>query len=167
MGGHFLLGEMSPGPVSIQESRVPAEAGPAAPNGSATTSMKINVLSFLKQACSTWTLGRSRSEVARLQTAVDGYLLSMASDNIVNGIVASPEHRRILLELSSKLDLENDPRIRAALRADEERIAAFIVSLLDSKYALDGVLDLEGNSAQCFLDVVQDVRSCAIFVSLD
>ncbi|KAJ6476188.1 hypothetical protein C8R45DRAFT_1009160 [Mycena sanguinolenta] len=80
----------------------------------------------------------------------------MASDNVVSGIVASPEHRRILLELSSKLDLENDPRIRAALRADEERISAFIVSILDSKHALDGVLDLEGNSAQCFLDVIQD-----------
>ncbi|KAJ7239976.1 kinase-like domain-containing protein [Mycena haematopus] len=99
---------------------------------------------------------RSPSEVVRIQTTVDGYLLSMASDNVVSGIVVSPAHRKILLELSSQLGLGNDPRIRTALRADEERIAAFIVSILESKCALDGVLDLEGNSAQCFLDVVQD-----------
>ncbi|KAJ7817850.1 hypothetical protein B0H14DRAFT_2263035, partial [Mycena olivaceomarginata] len=50
-------------------------------------------------------------------------------------------------------------RLRTALRADEEGIAASIVSILDSESAQEGVLSLEGDSAQCFLDVVQDARA--------
>lgn len=44
-------------------------------------------------------VSRSLGEVARLQAVVDGYQLSMASDSVVSGIVASLGHRKILLEV--------------------------------------------------------------------
>ncbi|KAJ6454088.1 hypothetical protein C8R47DRAFT_997397, partial [Mycena vitilis] len=50
------------------------------------------------------------------------------------------------------LGVDEDPRFEAALRADEEHIAALIVDVLTSP-APDVV---EGDSAQCFLDAIQD-----------
>lgn len=97
----------------------------------------------------------------------------MASENIVDVIVESLECRKTLLEvgicallvrnlivtlqLSSKLGLANDPKLRTTLRTDEERIAALLVSIFTSDSAEEIVLGLEGDSAQCFLDVVQRV----------
>ncbi|KAJ7145870.1 hypothetical protein C8R44DRAFT_552683, partial [Mycena epipterygia] len=46
--------------------------------------------------------------------------------------------------------------LRKALRRDRERIAALLVSIFDSKAAEDVVLRLEGDPAQCFLDVLLD-----------
>ncbi|KAF8169206.1 kinase-like domain-containing protein, partial [Mycena galopus ATCC 62051] len=43
------------------------------------------------------------------------------------------------------------------MRADEERIAAFLVSIFSSKTEEQTALRLEGDSAQHFLDVVQEV----------
>ncbi|KAJ7041246.1 hypothetical protein C8F04DRAFT_1177432 [Mycena alexandri] len=91
----------------------------------------------------------------------------MSCDNAVNGIVASPGHRRMLLELSSKLGLYNDPGFRSALRADEERLAALIVSILDSKPAQDAVLKLEGDSAQFFVDVIQEALNRGFLMAQD
>ncbi|KAJ7490138.1 kinase-like domain-containing protein [Mycena galericulata] len=62
----------------------------------------------------------------------------------------------MLLKLASKLGLTNDPSFRNALHTDEERIATHLVSIFLSKSAEEVVLNLEGESAQCFLDVVQD-----------
>jgi hypothetical protein len=42
---------------------------------------------------------RNPNEVARLRAALDGYLLSMASDSIVNAMVESLECRKTLLEV--------------------------------------------------------------------
>ncbi|KAF8174694.1 hypothetical protein K438DRAFT_1609328, partial [Mycena galopus ATCC 62051] len=47
--------------------------------------------------------------------------------------------------------------LRAAIGKDEERIATFLVSIFSSKSDEETVLRLEGDSAQHFLDVVQEV----------
>ncbi|KAJ6554035.1 kinase-like domain-containing protein, partial [Mycena vulgaris] len=47
-------------------------------------------------------------------------------------------------------------RLRNALRLDEEHMATVLVSIFESKSAEDIVLKLEGDSAQAFLDVVQE-----------
>ncbi|KAF8169194.1 hypothetical protein K438DRAFT_1538448, partial [Mycena galopus ATCC 62051] len=47
--------------------------------------------------------------------------------------------------------------LRTAMRADEERIATFLVSIFSSKAEEETVLRLEGDSAQHFLDVVQEM----------
>ncbi|KAJ7145890.1 kinase-like domain-containing protein [Mycena epipterygia] len=131
-------------------------------NGATTPATQSKVLiyetliSFLKDACSTRIPGQSLSELARFQLTLDGYLVSMSSDSIVSGILGSLKCRKILLELSSELGLENDPNLRKALRRDRERIAALLVSIFDSQSAEDVVLRLEGDSAQCFLDAVLD-----------
>ncbi|KAF8174682.1 hypothetical protein K438DRAFT_1609323, partial [Mycena galopus ATCC 62051] len=54
-----------------------------------------------------------------------------------------------------------DPNLQAAMRADEERIATFLVSIFSSKSDEETVLRLEGDSAQHFLDVVQEVVYCS------
>ncbi|KAF7373453.1 Kinase-like protein [Mycena sanguinolenta] len=115
-----------------------------------------SLLSFLRGACSTRVPGRSFSEVAQFKTALDDYTLSMASNNVVSAIVGSLESRRTLLELSSQLGLANDPKLRAAQRTDDERIAANLISIFNSKDEEDVVLRLEGDPAQYFLDVVQE-----------
>ncbi|KAJ7353458.1 kinase-like domain-containing protein, partial [Mycena albidolilacea] len=62
---------------------------------------------------------------------------------------------QLLVQLSSKLGLTNNPRLRAAQRKDNERIAAVLVSIFNSKFEEAAVLSLEGHSAQSFLDVIQ------------
>ncbi|KAJ7788554.1 kinase-like domain-containing protein [Mycena olivaceomarginata] len=110
---------------------------------------------YLKEACSAGIPGYSPREVTQIQVTLDGYLLSMASDNPVVGIVRSVEYRKTLLELSSKLGLEKDSNLRAALRKDGERITTLLLSIFTSKSLEAAVLRLEGDHAQCFLDVVQ------------
>ncbi|KAJ6482843.1 kinase-like domain-containing protein [Mycena vitilis] len=123
----------------------PAEASPAT-----QTEFNIllyeNLLSVLKDVCAR---GGNSSEIARI---VDGWLLSMVAESAIGALISCAGHRRILLELSSNLGLDNDIRLRHALRADEEQIAALIPSVLNS----DLVLSLEGESAQNLLDVIQD-----------
>ncbi|KAF7374453.1 WD40-containing domain protein [Mycena sanguinolenta] len=60
-----------------------------------------------------------------------------------------------LLELSAELGLANDSKLRMALHRDGERIATLLRSIFVSKSLEEAVLRLEGDSAQCFLDVVQ------------
>ncbi|KAJ7839900.1 kinase-like domain-containing protein, partial [Mycena leptocephala] len=50
----------------------------------------------------------------------------------------------------------DNPRLRDALREDEERIAKEIIAILSSEAERAAVLKLEGDSAQNFLDVVQN-----------
>ncbi|KAF7347172.1 Kinase-like protein [Mycena venus] len=113
------------------------------------------LISCLKEACSIGVPGRGPSEITRLQVTLDEYLVSMNSNDPVNGIIKSLECRKTLLELASDLGLANDLELRTALRIDEERIATLLLSILSSKSAEEVVLRLEGDSAQCFLDVVQ------------
>ncbi|KAJ7772980.1 hypothetical protein DFH07DRAFT_148774 [Mycena maculata] len=126
---------------------------PATGSGASPTGIVVyeNSISFLKTACTV----TPRNEPATLPT-LDNYLLSMSADSIVTAIVKSLELRRILLELSSELGLANDPSLRSVLRTDEEAIATSLAFIFDSKSQEDAVLHLEGDSAQCFLDVVQD-----------
>ncbi|KAF7374440.1 hypothetical protein MSAN_00328100 [Mycena sanguinolenta] len=112
------------------------------------------LISCLKDACDPGIPGRSPRD-AQLRTTLDGYLLSMASDNVVSGIVQSVEYLKTLLELSVELGLANDNKLRMALHKDGERIAALLMSIFASKSLEEAVLRLEGDSAQCFLDVVQ------------
>ncbi|KAJ6476176.1 kinase-like domain-containing protein [Mycena sanguinolenta] len=105
-------------------------------------------LLFLKDLCST--------KFPRFQTTVDGYMLSMVSHGVVSAIVDSLACGKRLLELSSELGLANDPRLRTALRTDDQRIAALLESIFNPGPEKAAVLRLEGDSAQYFLDVVQD-----------
>ncbi|KAJ7041214.1 kinase-like domain-containing protein [Mycena alexandri] len=112
------------------------------------------VISFLGGALNSG-VSRSPTEAARLQTILDGYLHSAASTN-VDAIVHSLEYRKTLLEISASLGLASDSNLRTSLRTDDERIAALLLSIFDSNDDTATVLDLEGDPAQCFLDVVQD-----------
>ncbi|KAF7374478.1 Kinase-like protein [Mycena sanguinolenta] len=113
------------------------------------------LISCLKDACSPGVPGRKPRD-AQLHTTLDGYLLSMASDNVVSGIVESVDHLKTLLEVSVELGLANDRKLRLALHRDGERIATLLRSIFASKSLEEAVLRLEGDSAQCFLDVVQN-----------
>ncbi|KAJ7238778.1 hypothetical protein B0H12DRAFT_1237781 [Mycena haematopus] len=123
------------------------------------------LLSCLKDACSVGIPGRSPGEVVQLHGTLDGYLLSMASDNVVSGIVESVECLKILLELSADLGLESDYKLPIALHRDEEGIATLLLSIFKSKYLEEAVLRLEGDSAQCFLDVVQNTLDKGFFLA--
>ncbi|KAJ7353615.1 hypothetical protein DFH08DRAFT_68766 [Mycena albidolilacea] len=103
-------------------------------------------LSFLRGACNTQTL----------RMAVDNYMASMTSNSVVDAIVKSLECRKRVLEITAQLNLTNDPKLRTALRADEEGIATILVSIFNSETDEETVLRLEGDSAQYFLDVVQE-----------
>ncbi|KAJ6457353.1 hypothetical protein C8R45DRAFT_1033457 [Mycena sanguinolenta] len=81
----------------------------------------------------------------------------MASDDVVSGIVESVQCLKTLLELSADLGLSSDRKLRMALHRDGERMAAFLISIFTSKPLEEAVLRLEGDSAQCFLDVVQNM----------
>ncbi|KAJ7508306.1 kinase-like domain-containing protein, partial [Mycena galericulata] len=50
----------------------------------------------------------------------------------------------------------NDPDLRHSLRIDEGGLVTHITSIFDSKAAEHEVLSLDGDAAQCFLDVIQD-----------
>ncbi|KAJ7619293.1 kinase-like domain-containing protein [Roridomyces roridus] len=80
----------------------------------------------------------------------------MALDNMVQALIESLENKRTLLHISSQLGLAADARLRNCLRRDEEDIVAHIVSIFDSTSMQEVVLALEGDSAQGFLDVVQE-----------
>ncbi|KAJ7762172.1 kinase-like domain-containing protein [Mycena metata] len=80
----------------------------------------------------------------------------MTSGSVVGAIMDSLKNRKILLEVASQLGLK-DFIVRAALRADEEHLVALLVSALESKPIENSILTLEDDSAQCFIDVVQDI----------
>ncbi|KAF8174634.1 hypothetical protein K438DRAFT_1980100 [Mycena galopus ATCC 62051] len=112
-------------------------------------------LGFLKGACNA---DRSMNEEARmLQVTMDDCIASMATDSVVSAIAESLECRKRVLEFSNRIEVANDPNLRTAMRADEKRIAAFLVSVFSSKTEEQTALRLEGDSAQHFLDVVQEM----------
>ncbi|KAJ7041249.1 hypothetical protein C8F04DRAFT_918854, partial [Mycena alexandri] len=59
-----------------------------------------------------------------------------------------------------EIGVANEPDLRAALHSDEEWIATLLASTSNSRSAKEDVLLLKGESAQCFLDVAQDVSRC-------
>ncbi|KAJ7141842.1 kinase-like domain-containing protein [Mycena crocata] len=152
-------------------SHLPAEPGRELQGGLSLTPRKISVyqslIMFLKKACPR-NLGRSlseREESARLWMKLDGYCDSMEFGDVVTGVVKSLHCRKTLLELSSELGLEDDSNLRDALRTDEEGIAALLISGLDSASTENDVLKLEGDPAQSFLDVVQEMLDKDVFVA--
>ncbi|KAJ6476178.1 kinase-like domain-containing protein [Mycena sanguinolenta] len=118
-------------------------------------------------ACSTKVQTQSPREAAQLQATLDGYKLSMASENAVSGILESLECRRKLLEVSAKLGLENDPNLRGAFQKDEKRIATLLISIFTSSFLEEIALRLEGDPAQCFLDVVQSTLDQGLLIAED
>ncbi|KAK7055190.1 kinase-like domain-containing protein [Favolaschia claudopus] len=94
-------------------------------------------------------------QVAQLRLDLDE-CLSLACYDAVTTIAQSVQVRRVLLEIVSKLGLTNDPNLRVALRSDRERIASLLVTSLQSENDRDTMLNLSGDLAQCFLDVVQE-----------
>ncbi|KAJ7160764.1 kinase-like domain-containing protein [Mycena filopes] len=119
------------------------------------------LLSFLMQACRANSTSLGANEVAILQNCV----VSMTSENVVSVIVESLQCRKVLLELSSKFGLANNQDFRIALHTDDKQIAEHLVSIFKSKSAEDAVLRLEGDSAQYFLDVVQDTLDRGLIVT--
>ncbi|KAF7373269.1 Kinase-like protein [Mycena sanguinolenta] len=123
-------------------------------------------LSFLKGACGAQSPAyRSLNEVELLRMTVDDCISSMTSNSAVAAIVESLECRKRVLQLSTKLELTNDAKLRTAIRVDEERMATLLVSILSSESDEDAVLRLEGVSAQNFLDVVQETLDRGFIVA--
>ncbi|KAJ7875390.1 kinase-like domain-containing protein [Mycena olivaceomarginata] len=91
-----------------------------------------------------------------LRMTVDTHIASMTTNTIVDAIVKGLECRKRVLELATELELMDDPKFRVALRTDEGRIPTLLVSIFNSTSDEEAVLRLEGDSAQNFLDVVQE-----------
>ncbi|KAJ6468969.1 kinase-like domain-containing protein [Mycena vulgaris] len=81
----------------------------------------------------------------------------MSAEDYISAIVKSRDSRRTLLQLATELGVYGDERLRDALRKDEEQMANFLLVILNSGTERDAVLRLEGDSAQYFMDVVQNV----------
>ncbi|KAF8134746.1 hypothetical protein K438DRAFT_796360 [Mycena galopus ATCC 62051] len=94
-------------------------------------------------------------------TVLNAYHQSMFAEDSLSAVVNSHYWRRTLLKLIADLDIPEDVALRNALREDEERLAKNIVAILYSDSEQKAVLNLKGNSAQNFLDVLQDVEYCA------
>ncbi|KAJ7646809.1 kinase-like domain-containing protein [Roridomyces roridus] len=104
---------------------------------------------FLQAACAQ----SPRREVSQLQQSLKSYLLPTSS---VDAIVTSSGCRKLLLQLASELNLYDDAGFKNRLRTDEQRVATLLGSIFDSKANEGMILRLQGDSAQVFLDVVQD-----------
>ncbi|KAK7055191.1 kinase-like protein [Favolaschia claudopus] len=112
-----------------------------------------SLLTFVVNACDHISLvGRNAHEVAHLRQVLDGYLASTASDDVVHAIIQSLEIRKIV----SKLGLAAHPNLRAAQRSDSERIATLLAASFKSEDDKNAILNLSGDSAQSFLDVIQE-----------
>ncbi|KAK7027603.1 kinase-like domain-containing protein [Favolaschia claudopus] len=116
-----------------------------------------SLLTFVVNACDHRSLaGRNAHEVAHLRQVLDGYLASTTSDDVVHAIIQSLEIRKVLLDIVSKLGLAADPNLRAAQRSDSERIATLLAASFKSEDDKNTILNLSGDSAQSFLDVIQE-----------
>ncbi|KAJ6457247.1 hypothetical protein C8R45DRAFT_564714 [Mycena sanguinolenta] len=94
---------------------------------------------------------------SELYNNLDAQYDSMAAEDPVAAIVKSLDSRKALLQFARALGIYDNSRLRDALREDEERIATCILAILDSGSDRASVLRLEGEPAQSFLDVVQNV----------
>ncbi|KAJ6474388.1 kinase-like domain-containing protein [Mycena vulgaris] len=96
----------------------------------------------------------SRATEARIHDTLG----AVSAEDAISTIVKSRDWRNTLLQFANELGISgDDERLRDALRKDEEQIANFIWVILSSDTERAAVLRLEGDSAQYFLDVVQDV----------
>ena len=60
---------------------------------------------FRDGAFGSFLCSRIPREVAQIQATLDGYLLSMASENVVSGIAESLECRKTLLEVETRVEI--------------------------------------------------------------
>ncbi|KAJ7619320.1 hypothetical protein FB45DRAFT_930448 [Roridomyces roridus] len=125
------------------------------------------LISFLKNACKSPSPDLDRKEVTRIQQLLEGYSASMASGNIVQALAHSLENKRTLLDVSSQLGLAADATLMDCLCTDEEGVIAHIVSIFGSTSMQKVVLALAGDSAQGFLDVVQEALERGALIDPD
>jgi hypothetical protein len=101
----------------------------------------------------------------------------MSAQDPILAIIKSLDSRKALLQvlcgfttrymltvfqIASNLGIYDDPWLRDALQEDEQQIAVIILMILNSGSERVAVLRLEGDFAQNFLDVVQNVGSPTI-----
>ncbi|KAJ7270278.1 kinase-like domain-containing protein [Mycena rebaudengoi] len=120
--------------------------------GSSSASTSSRVLTY--QSLLTFIASAAESRIN--STVLSAYYDTMSADNTISAIVNCRNSRKTLLQLATDLGISGDPRLRDALREDETRLATSIVAILNSKSEQAAILKLEGNSAQHFLDVLQD-----------
>ncbi|KAJ7288955.1 kinase-like domain-containing protein [Mycena rebaudengoi] len=95
------------------------------------------------------------------------HLESMSAEDSISALVKSRESRTTLLKLSSDLGAADDPKLRDALHEDERRLAAHIISILESESSKERVLKLDGDPAQYFLDVIQNALDRGLLLERD
>ncbi|THU85549.1 hypothetical protein K435DRAFT_386447 [Dendrothele bispora CBS 962.96] len=100
-----------------------------------------------------------------LRATLHEYLVSLQSLEPVSSLVQSRSFRANLLQVALALDISEDHRVREALQKDEYHIASVLHNLSQSDVSKRAVLALEGDDAQNFLDVVQDVLDKAYLLS--
>jgi hypothetical protein len=93
------------------------------------------------------------------------YYISLQSLDSVSSLVQSRDYRANLLQVASALEISEDGRIREALQMDETEIAGVLHVISQSDISRRAVLALEGDDAQKFLDVVQDVGHALPFTA--
>ncbi|KAJ6624247.1 kinase-like domain-containing protein [Mycena sp. CBHHK59/15] len=91
----------------------------------------------------------------------------MSAGDTVTALVRSRESKKTLLQISADLGFADDTQVRNALCEDEERIATHLLSILGSTSAKQAVLQLEGDHAQHFLDVVQNTLDRGLLIDKD
>ncbi|KAG7091225.1 hypothetical protein E1B28_010276 [Marasmius oreades] len=117
-----------------------------------------NILSLLvKEVSSTDTL----------RTTLHEYIVTLRPLDRVSSLLQSRDYRANLLQVASALDISEDARIREALQKDEHEIAGLLDAISHSEVSKAAVLRLEGEDAQKFLDVVQDVLDKAYLLNQD
>jgi hypothetical protein len=62
-----------------------------------------------------------------------------------------------LVKISSNLQLLDHSTIHKSLQKDEDDIYDFLCMILSSEVDMEKILQLQGEDAQCFLDVIQSV----------
>ncbi|KAJ6554040.1 kinase-like domain-containing protein [Mycena vulgaris] len=106
-----------------------------------------NLLSLLRSVSRTMNLG--------LDATLAQYYTAMCSPQAVTRIIRSSQCRKPLLDTAARLGLTNDPRLREALRMDEERLLATLPLVIHSQAPLpQGLTD---DDAQHLLDVLQNM----------
>ncbi|KAJ7145874.1 kinase-like domain-containing protein [Mycena epipterygia] len=101
------------------------------------------------------------------RSALNDYSDLTSAENVIDGLVHSSKRRKKLIELASKFDLTRNPNFREALYADEEQIATWILSVLNSNAGQTAVLKLEGDEAQNLLDVIQTTLDKGFLLTAD
>ncbi|KAJ7066561.1 kinase-like domain-containing protein [Mycena amicta] len=81
----------------------------------------------------------------------------MASLDLVWSLVQSAQVRIQLLKISSIFNLSNDRRLRAALEKDEGDLGRLLQRIINTEHDKKKLLELKGESAQCCVDLIQDV----------